>query len=112
MGVIRLIPFGPVHKSSEEMRRYLILSLLGAWIFAGYVGTQIVSLLLSSTGFITSVPAIFVALVLGYAVYLDYSDLQKRGLGWSIGMKTLVIATVFFPPFVLAYLWKRGKELA
>lgn len=112
MDVARLIPLGPIRSSSEEMRRYLVLTLLGAWIFAGYVGGQVMSLFLNTNSYVASLPAIFIALLLGYAVYLDYLALQTQGHGWNLGMRTLIIATVVFPPYSLVYLWRRGKQIA
>lgn len=93
-----------------EGRRKVLLILLGVWIIC-VVTLGAVLNIFSNQWYIVSLPAIAVSLLMGYEVYSDFAILEERGDSWDASKVILGVATAVLPPFVLVYLWKRGKSL-
>ena len=91
--------------------RNRLLALLALWTLWVMTIDPAIDFITNYPWYASAVPGLFIALVMGYVVNLDYRQLQAEGVAWGTGRATVAAATALLPPYVLLYLWKRGKEL-
>ena len=91
--------------------RNRLLALLSLWTLWVMTFGPAIDFIANYPWYVSAVPGLLIALAMGYVVGLDYRQLQAEGIAWGTGRATVAIATALLPPYVLLYLWKRGKEL-
>ena len=91
--------------------RNRLLALLALWTLWVMTFGPTIDFIANYPWYASAVPGLLVALAMGYVVGLDYRQLQAAGIAWGTGRWVVAAATALLPPYVLLYLWKRGKEL-
>ena len=92
--------------------RNRMLTVLALWVLSTAVFGPVVGVFSTEPGWLRVLPGVALAVLLAWLVNADYRRLQDADAAWGTGRLVVTVATAVLPPYVLAYLWKRGIELA